>query len=1004
MLFKFFYFTYKSIYLNNNDILIADFSYFCNTKNKNRMTPFLYRIAETYYKENSGNLSDIAFVFPNRRAGVFFQKYIAQVAQKPIFSPPILTISDLFCQFSPYLQADRTSMLFILYQKFQALSLSNESFDDFVFWGDMLLNDFDDVDKYVANPEQLFRNIKELKEIDELFDYLTPNQIDAIRQFWGNFIPINESRKKMEFLAIWELLYPLYCALREELQKKNIAYEGMIFRDVAEKALSKKLDNIPYRRIVFIGLNVLSKSEEIVMSRLRDMGIADFYWDYYSPLVRDKYNKASFFLSENRLKYPSQYDIFETDENTNNLSQIEIIGIPSAVGQAKQACKILSELLKNKDISNPEKAINTAIILPDEHLLLPMLYSVPKEIDPINVTMGYTLSNTPVAGLMEEIFDLQKHLRLISGQPYFYHRKVLSLLSHRYIMISGEKIILELSNYIRKYNRVFIPVNDLAKNELLKRIFIPLTNAQEAADYLISILEYLQQEHFFASKANDEKENNKLTPLEKEFLYHYYITVNRLKEVMTEYKTGMNVSTFFRLLNKMVNNIAIPFRGEPLSGLQIMGVLETRALDFENLIVLSMNEGIFPVKKVANTFIPYNLRKGFGLSTSEHQDSIYAYYFYRMIYRAKKIFLIYDTRTEGTDIGEMSRYIYQMKYHYRLPLKEKLVTYDISVNDIQPIYVIKTESVKKRLDRFLSGGDRALSASAINTYINCPLQFYLQSVERVTPDDDVSENIEASTFGSIYHRVMECISNRFKGNLVMGDALEKIQKDDIFLTGLIESAFNECYYQKNEPQRLTGQNYLVGEIIRKYVKRTLSSDRKLTPFLYIESERLIETEHSISPNKTVRLKAFIDRVDEVKGKIRIIDYKSGAKPRSNSGSREIVFRKIEDLFDKNLPNRPKAIMQVFMYAMMYSKIANGKTLKPGIYYLRSLFEHNFDWEIKLKIDKTNKIIEDFHDICSDFTNHFNQCLNEIFDENIPFTQTNDLKTCEYCDFASICKR
>ena len=968
------------------------------------MTPFLYRIADIYYKENSGDLSDIAFVFPNRRAGVFFQKYIAEVARKPIFSPTILTISDLFCQLTPYLPADRTSMLFILYQKFLELGHSDESFDDFVFWGEMLLNDFDDVDKYVADPEQLFRNVKDLKELDELFDYLSPNQIEAIRQFWGNFIPINESRKKMEFLAIWQLLYPLYCALREELQSKSLAYEGMIFREVAEKARSKELDNIPYKRIVFIGLNVLSKSEEIVMSRLRDMGIADFYWDYDSPLVKDKHNKASFFLSENRLKFPSKYDVSEAGTNKEISSQIEIIGIPSAVGQAKQARQILAELLKNKDIPNPEKAINTAIVLPDEHLLLPMLYSIPEEIDPINVTMGYTLSNTPVAGLMEEIFDLQKHLRFIGGQPHFYHRKVLSLLSHRYIMISGEKEILELSNYIRKYNRVFVPVNELAKNELLKRIFIPLTNAHEAADYLIAILEYLQQGHYSVAGPKDDSRENPLTSLEKEFLYHYYITVNRLKDVMNEHRTEMNVSTFFRLLSKMTNNISIPFRGEPLSGLQIMGVLETRALDFENLIILSMNEGIFPVKKVANTFIPYNLRKGFGLSTSEHQDSIYAYYFYRMIYRAKKVFLIYDTRTDGTDTGEMSRYIYQMKYHYRLPLKEKLVTYDISVNEVQPISVTKTENVKSQLRRFLSGGDRALSASAINTYINCPLQFYLQSVERVTPDEDVSESVEASTFGSIYHRVMECIYNRFKGNLVMGDVLEKIQKDDKLLTGLIEQAFAECYYQRKEPQRLTGQNYLVGEIIRKYVKKTLSFDRKLTPFLYIESERLMEMEHCISPEKTVRLKAFIDRVDEVNGTVRIIDYKSGAKPRSGSGSREIVFRKIEDLFDKKLANRPKAIMQVFMYAMMYAQIAPEKMLKPGIYYLRSLFEHNFDWEIKLKVEKTAEVIENFNEINSDFTEHFNKCLNEIFDENIPFSQTDDLKNCEYCDFASICKR
>ncbi|MCH5327737.1 MAG: PD-(D/E)XK nuclease family protein [Coprobacter sp.] len=963
------------------------------------MKPFLYRIAETFYRKHADDFPDMAFVFPNRRAGLFFQKYLAEVAGKPIFSPPILTISDLFCELADYQPADKTGMLFILYRKFLELSHTEEPFDNFVFWGEMLLNDFDDVDKYVADPEQLFKNIQDLKEIDEVFDYLTPNQLEAIRQFWAHFIPVNESRKKMEFLAIWQLLHPLYLALRDELHRKGLAYEGMIFRAVAEKAQAKELGPVPYRKIVFIGLNVLSRSEEMVMQRLRDMGIADFYWDYDSPLVQDSYNKASFFLKENRLKYPSKYDISDPDELPEEVPHIEVIGIPSAVGQTKQARAILSDLLRNQAISHPDQAMNTAIVLPDEHLLLPMLYSVPQEINPINVTMGYTLSNTPVAGLMEGIFELQKHLRFMGGIPHFYHQKVLSLLSHRYLLISGENEVTALSEYIRRYNRIFIPEQELARNELLKRIFVPLTRAEEAADYLLSILEYLQQNH--EEETGSDENGESLSPIEKEFLYHYYITVNRMKEVMNEQRIEMNVSTFFRLLSKMAGSISIPFRGEPLSGLQIMGILETRALDFDNLIILSMNEGIFPVKKVANTFIPYNLRKGFGLSTTEHQDSIYAYYFYRMIYRAKKIFLIYDTRTEGTNTGEMSRYIYQMKYHFRLPMEEKLVTYDISTHETETLSVQKTGRVQERLRRFLAGGDRALSASAINTYINCPLKFYLQSVEQLSPDDDVAESVEANTFGSIYHHVMECIYNRFKGKLVMGDALAKIQKDNKLLTELIEQAFARCYYQRKTPQRLTGQNYLIGEIIRKYVKKTLDIDRMRTPFIYIESERRMELEHTVSEGLTVRLKAFIDRVDEVNGTVRIIDYKSGAFP---SKQKEIVYSQMSELFDKKAKTRPKAVLQVFMYSMMYAQTAPEKIVKPGIYYLRALFKPQFEWEIKAKTADGNETVSDFGKIKTEFTDHFNRCVTEIFDERIPFEQTADTEICKYCDFASICKR
>ncbi|MCP9611783.1 PD-(D/E)XK nuclease family protein [Coprobacter tertius] len=965
------------------------------------MEPFLYLIARKYYQEYNGDLSEIAFIFPNRRAGIFFQKYLAEVAGKPIFSPDIFTINDFFQKLSPYRPADRISMLFILYKEYGKLGHSDESFDDFVFWGDMLLNDFDDVDKYVADARQLFRNIKELKEIDESFDYLTKNQIDAIKQFWSNFNPINESKKKIEFLSIWEILFSLYSNFKERLKEKKLAYEGMIFRDVAEKAMAGNLPDTGYKKIVFIGLNVLSRSEEIVMKKLKDRGIADFYWDDASPYVKDKHNKASYFLSKNRILFPSELEIDITGE-TGHRQHIETIGIPSAVGQAKQAGEIIENLIRENKIPDVKKAINTAIVLPDEHLLLPVLYSVPGEIDPLNVTMGYTLSNTPVAGLIESIFDLQKHLKMQKGNAAFYHRNVLSLLSHRYIMLSGEKDIFALSNDIRRYNKVFIDAKELEINDLLKKIFVPIYDIRQAAEYLLDILEYMQM-NTDPDEKSEASDYTSLSPLEKEFLYHYYITINRLKEVITEYDIPMNVPTFFRLVTKMTGNISIPFRGEPLSGLQIMGVLETRALDFENLIVLSVNEGIFPIRKTANTFIPYNLRKGFGLSTTEHQDSIYAYYFYRMIYRAKNIFLLYDTRTEGTETGEMSRYLYQLKYHYRLPIKEKLITYNISVNDAAPLVVTKTGPIMEKLQRFLEGGDKALSASAINIYINCPLQFYLKSVERIQPDDDVSENIEASTFGSIYHKVMEYIYQRLQGQLVTADILEKIQKDEKSLTRFIETAFAECYYQKKEPSALTGQNFLAGEIIRKYVKKTLTADRKLTPFRYIESERLIEMEHDFGGTKKVRLKAFIDRIDEKDGTVRIIDYKSGIRPGSGA-NREITFKSIDELFDPEIKNRPKAVMQVFMYAMMYSRLQPGYRIEPGIYYLRSLFENKFNWLIYYKPERISEAVHDFAPFDKEFVSSFNKCLNRIFDQEIPFTQTPHTEICEYCEFASICKR
>lgn len=962
------------------------------------MKPFLSVVAETFYQEYGDDVNNIAFVFPNRRAGIFFQKYLATVAGKPLFSPPIFTINDFLVEQSGFQTADRIGMLFMLYSHFIELSGSDESFDDFLFWGEMLLNDFDDVDKYMVNARQLFTNIQELKEIDEQFELtLEDGQIEAIQRFWSNFIPAQGSAKKETFIALWEILFPLYTKLRETLRIKGLAYEGMIFREVAEKARRKEWDDLPWKQVVFVGLNALTTAERYVLSSLKEIGVADFYWDYESPMIQDVRNRASFFMRKNVVRYPSRLTL--NLDLVVSAPEIELIGIPSAVGQAKQVQSILTELVASGEIPDPGKAINTAVVLPEEHLLLPVLHSIPQEIDPINVTMGYTLSSTPVAGLMKTLFDLQKQIRYSGGNARFFHKKVLTLLSHRYIFNLQPELATNLSEYIKRYNRVFLSEKELAKNELLSLIFTPVTNALQAADYLLNILDCLQKQ-ISPSVGNEEDEELKegLSALEKEFLFHYYITIKRLKEVMSEHAVVMNEGTFFRLLEKMAASISIPFRGEPLSGLQVMGVLETRALDFENLIIFSMNEGVFPLRKVANTFIPYNLRKGFGLSTTEHQDSIYAYYFYRMIYRAKRVFLLYDTRSEGMQTGEVSRYLYQLKYHYRVPVREKLITYNIAVNRVQAITVGKSGAVAERMSRFLKGGNKSLSASAINTYLNCPLQFYFRNVEGVNEEDEVAESIESGTFGDIYHEVMEHLYAPLQGKLVTGDLLEKQQRDDVRLTALIRESYARHYFKTDQVKELTGQNFLVGEVIRKYVKQTLLIDRKRTPFIYLESEKEMLMELPLGEGRVVRLKGFIDRVDEKDGTVRIVDYKTGSVKR-------MEFEQVSDLFDISRKDRAKETMQVFLYALMYNEEKHPLRIEPAIYVIRSLFSKDFDGAVYCKTDSRQKTkVDNFSDYETEYREALVACIREIFDSEIPFFQTENPKNCEYCAFRSICKR
>jgi CRISPR/Cas system-associated exonuclease Cas4 (RecB family) len=462
----------------------------------------------------------------------------------------------------------------------------------------------------------------------------------------------------------------------------------------------------------------------------------------------------------------------------------------------------------------------------------------------------------------------------------------------------------------------------------------------------------------------------------------------------------MSVETYFKLLKKLVAGISVPFMGEPLSGLQIMGVLETRALDFENLIILSMNEGVFPQKRATNSFIPYNLRYGFSLPTYEHQDSIFAYHFYRLINRARRIYLLYDTRTEGLQTGEVSRYFYQLKHLYPqlFTINEKLAVYEVAAAGSPVISLAKDPYIMDRLNEFCSGR-RSLSASAINTYLDCPLQFYFSVVEQMQEEDEISETIEADVFGKIFHSVMEWLYAPLKGKLITADLLQALSKNEKLLTETIERSFAENYFKTGtqNPKPLTGQNFLTGEIIRRYVKQTLSIDAKLTPFVYLESEKKLNLPYLLPSGRSISLKGFIDRIDEVNKHVRIIDYKTGKGL--------LQFRSMEHLFDKSAKDRPKAVMQVFMYAHLYLLEATEKSMEPGIYYLRNLFDGKFDAGIVFKpIHENPAKVTDFGEYREQFKQHFDACLEEIFDPSVPFIQTPTGKACEWCRFTSICKK
>lgn len=955
------------------------------------MEPFLKKIAKTFYDKEKNNLKDCAFIFPNRRAGLFFRKYLAESAEKPIFSPTILTIKDLFEHLSGLKSYDRIQLLFKLYAVYKKITQTEETFDHFLFWGEIMLNDFDDIDKYTVNAEQLFSNLSDLKSLDiNPIEYLTTEQLKAIRSFWEGFGEETTSALRKDFITFWKHLQPVYTLFKQELLSEGKAYEGMMMRQVVENLETNGWNITPrYRKIIFIGFNALNKTEERLFLSLKKEGLADFYWDYASDWIKDPSNRSSFFMERNLQLFPSQINI---QESTLSQPEIEIKGVASAVAQAKGVAQLLQKIYPPEQAGNSDDWIKTAIVLPDENLLFPLLSSIPEQINRINVTMGYSLSKSAIAGLMDLILELQHNIHDNKGKTEFYYRDVINLINHRYLNPFSKEITYLRTDIIEN-NRIFLDTSRLHINTLFKAIFRKVDEKLPLYNYLVEILEEIKN-NLPEIEENEKEEYDTTIALDHEFIDHYTTLLNKLEISCNKYRTYISADTYFKLLRKLLQTVSIPFQGEPLSGLQVMGVLETRSLDFDNLIILSMNEGIFPLPKGANTLIPYNLRKGFGLPTSEHQDAVYAYHFYRLLQRAKKVHFFYDTRSDGLKSGEVSRYILQLKYLYKVPLSEKLMIYNVGGKEKVPLNIPKTQKVLETLQAFINPGQRYLSASSINTYLQCPLKFYLLYVQQLKENEEIQERVEANIFGSLFHKTMELLYTPYCGRVISSNLLTDMAKDSYLLNKTIRKAFGETIYHGKTIENLEGEHLLIAEILKQYIRQLLKKDAEFAPFEYIASENKIILSFKLTEKTSVNLKALVDRVDKIKGQIRLVDYKTGRG--------EATFTDIAQLFDKTQQNRPKEILQLFLYAYMYRQKYNTTDIIPSVVFLRSIFKDGSIGTIKQKIDRKTEQIKSFDPFEQEFVETFTKCLTEIFDPTIPFTQTENKKACEYCGFASLC--
>jgi len=973
------------------------------------MQGFLKQVASHLFDMHPNNISDLTLVFPNRRGGVFFTNYLNSLITKPLISPEIITINELFSSLSTLHVPDRLSLIFRLYKVYRESTRSNELFDDFYFWGEMLISDFDQVDKYLVNAGELFTNVTDLKEIDERFDTLQTGERERLGNFWKTLSDKEKTPNQQEFIRLWEDLNGVYQKLKASLLNEGLAYEGMLYRGVVEQSLGNNPSLFDGKHFVFVGFNALNRCEEELFDNLLKNRKASFYWDFDNYYLEDQTQEAGYFLRKNLIRFPHSGYQPERLSLTSIPKLMKIVNIASQVGQAQVAGAELLSLV-NGQLNFDE----TAVVLCDEELLLPVINALPESIDKVNVTMGYPLKMTPVFSLISQLIDLQKNVRNSKGEISFYNKDILRVLSHQLVIDFGPLASKELTDLILANNFIYLSEKELCGNAIFRQLFIAPQNIIELSDYFLGILKsvflHWQMKKDEEALMNLNSQNNNGTPLENsaiysEYLYQSWLAVNKLKDILVndgikvfETENFVSKEAFFRFLLQYLSGLTIPFDGEPLEGLQIMGILETRTLDFKNLIILSMNDGIMPKISSSGSFIPYNLRRVFGLPTIEEQNAMYAYYFYRLLQRAENVTFVYDSGAGGLSTGEKSRYLYQLLLESPFEISETNMVFSVEHIAVQPISIEKEEHVMGKLNDYLNG-NRALSPSAIDKYLTCPLQFYFRYSAGLDEPDEISEEVDAMIFGLLFHDAMENIYQPLIGKIVEYETINSIIQNQEFISETIITSFRKVYFKGMdlaENVTLSGRNWLIYEVVKKYVNQLLEVDRNRTPFEIIGLEKKVSTTIAINDSKqNVLIGGTIDRLDRIDRIVYILDYKTGKA--------ELSFPMIISLFDKENKTRNKAAFQTLVYSyIMHKNQPEIAAIHPGIYSLRGIFEEDFDPSLCSK-ETGNQPVE-FVSVSNQFEMYLRQLIEEIFNPNISFIQTTIEEHCNYCAYRQICRR
>lgn len=969
------------------------------------MLPFLQLVAHDLHNKIGNDLSRVAIVFPNKRASLFFNEYLAGESDRPLWSPAYVSISELFQQLSDLRLGDPIRLVCELHKVFREETQSEETLDDFYFWGELLISDFDDVDKNLVDARKLFSNLQDLKNMMDDYDFLDKEQEEAIRQFFQNFSIEKRTELKEKFISLWDKLGDIYHHYRENLEKLSIAYEGMLYREVIEHLDTATLK---YDKYVFVGFNVLNKVEHHFFRQLQDAGKALFYWDYdlfylphssqkgetstpSSPLLgQDAGGEAGLFIARNLKDFPNELPEAYFDE-LHKPKTVHFISSPTENAQARY----LPEWVRST--ANGEEKEN-AIVLCNEALLLPVLHSIPSEVQNVNITMGFPLAQTPIYSFINAALELQiTGYRNETGR--YTYESVQTLLKHPYTRrISTFAEPLERS--LTKANRFYPLPSELQKDSFLTLLFTPRNGIRELCIYLTELLKDV------STLYRQETENDDIfNQLYRESLFKSYTMVNRLLNLIDNGELQIRVDTLRRLVNKILSAANIPFHGEPAIGMQVMGVLETRNLDFRNLILLSLNEGQLPKTGGESSFIPYNLRRAFGMTTIEHKNAVYAYYFYRLIQRAEHITLLYNTSSDGLNRGEWSRFMLQFLIEWPHDITREYLEAGQSPQSGKEICIEKTPEIVERLyNTYDSTRNKKalLSPSALNAYLDCRLKFYYRYVARLKTPDEVSAEIDSALFGTIFHLAAQLAYEDLtaNGKEIRKEDIERLLRNDVKLESYVDAAFKKEFFHvsADEKPEYNGVQLINSRVIASYLRQLLRNDLQYAPFEMVAMEKTVFEPLTVeTPLGALQLQigGTIDRMDRKDDTLRIVDYKTGGSPK--------IPANVEQLFTP-AEGRPNYIFQTFLYAAIMCRQQSMK-VAPALLYIHRAASETYSPVVEMGEPRQPKIpVSNFSLFEDDFRKRLQALLEEIYNPQEAFTQTEDIGKCEYCDFRALCHR